>query len=191
MTKIISFFLFIGLTGCQFLGTIANGAHKAYTVLADDRSFGDDMRDFRINLEVRDALGKQKNSLALDVEVTVFEGEVLLTGAVPDANLIQHAMRAAWSVDGVKKVYNYIRMNDPLPLDEVTQEAAWAAKIRTELGMTSGISSSNYKLTLENGVVYLMGVRSSDEEYASALAVIKNSIGVDRVICLMRVPKES
>lgn len=179
------------LTGCQFWGTLANGAHKAYIFWADDRSFSDDLTDIRINLEIRDGLARQKGSLFFDIEVSVFEGEVLLNGAIPDIDLIQQILTVVWSVKGVRKVYNYIRIAEPLSVDRVATEAGIAAKIRTELGLTNGIESSNYKITLENGTVYLMGIQSSPQEYASALAVIKNTIGVEHVICLMRKPIES
>ncbi len=172
--------------GCQFIGTLANGGHKIYTLLADDRTLGDDVSDLGINLSVRDALMRQKASLALDIEVTVFEGEVLLTGAIPDADLIQEVLTATWSVPGVRKVYMYIRLNEPLSVDEVARDAAVATKVRAELGLTKGIESSNYKLVVENKTAYLMGIRSSDSEYEAALSVLKNSVGIDDVICLMR-----
>lgn len=191
MKCFIALILVCGLCGCQFLGTIANGAHKAYTFLADDRSWSDDVTDIRINLEIRDGLAREKGSLFFDIEVSVFEGEVLLNGAIPDVELIQKIMSVVWSVDGVRKVYNYIRVAEPLTVEEVAAEAGIAAQIRTELGMTAGIESSNYKLILENGVVYLMGIRSSRAEYEAAVAVIKNAMGVDRIICLMREPIES
>lgn len=176
--------MFLG--GCQFIGTLANGGHKIYTILADDRTLGDDVSDLDINLRVREALMRHKASLALDIEVTVFEGEVLLTGAIPDADLIQEVLTVTWSVPGVRKVYMYIRLNEPLSVDEVARDAAVATKVRAELGFTKGIESSNYKLVVENKTAYLMGIRSSDAEYEAALAVLKNSVGIDDVICLMR-----
>lgn len=186
--RICFFLIFFGMlpVGCQFIGTIANGTHKIYTVLADDRSLADDVSDIRINLEIRDALARHKGSLAFDIDVTVFEGEVLLTGAIPDILLIHEAIATAWSVAGVRKVYTYIRLNEPLSVDEVARDAAVAAKVRTELGLTKGVASSNYKLVVENKTAYLMGIRASDAEYETALAVLKNSVGIDQVICLMR-----
>ena len=64
------------LAGCQFFGTIANGAHRLYSIVADDRSSSDDWSDVGINMAVREALARRKGTLVIDVEVTVFEGEV-------------------------------------------------------------------------------------------------------------------
>lgn len=176
----------MGLTGCQMWGTLANGIHKTWVILADERTIADDVSDIRISLEAKDELARTDAKLAIDVTVTVFEGEVLLTGAVPSVEAVQNALTAVWQVAGVRKVYNYIRIAEALPMDEVAAEATVAMKIRTELGLTAGVAASNYKLILENQTVYLMGVKSSDEEYQTALTVIKNSVGVDKIVCLMR-----
>lgn len=178
------------LTGCQFLGTIANLGHRVYSIVADDRSTTDDISDVQINMAVRHALGGEKAALMLDVEVTVFEGEVLLTGAVPNADVLEKIMMAVWSVDGVRKVYNYVRVGDMPELSDTTAEAVTAAQIKTQMAMTKGINASNYKLMLENGVVYLMGICASEEEYQNVRAILMTTSGVEKIIFLTRKPIE-
>lgn len=180
-------FVFLLLGGCQFVGTIFTGVHRAGTFLLDDRPLSQDARDVRINWEVREALAKYDKKLFWDVEITVFEGEVLLTGALPHLDLIQEATERSWQVPHVQKVYNYIRVGEPAALTQVNQDAALSAKIRTELMLTRGIASSNYKLVMENGAVYLMGIIRSAAEFEQAAAVIKNTPGVEKVVSLMRV----
>ena len=182
--------IFLYLGGCQFLGTILNGTQRVYTIVADDRTTSDDLSDIQINAAVRNALGEKNGALMIDIEVTVFEGAVLLTGTVPRPDILTDIMTATWSVPGVRKVYNYVRVcESPSPV-EVAAEAAIASRIKTQLGLTAGIESSNYKLTLEGGTVYLMGVCAGDEEYAKVQAVIKSTDGVDKIIYLMRRPIE-
>ena len=44
---------------------------------------------------------------------------------------------------------------------------------------------------LENGVVYVMGLKKDADEWQKARAVIADSYGVDKIICLMQdLPKE-
>ena len=181
---------FFFLTGCQFFGTIANLGHRVYSIVADDRSTTDDISDVQINMAVRHALGGEKAALMLDVEVTVFEGEVLLTGAVPNADVLEKIMTAVWSVDGVRKVYNYVRVGDMPELSDTTAEAVTAAQIKTQMAMTKGINASNYKLMLENGVVYLMGICSGEEEYQNVRAILMTTSGVEKIIFLTRKPIE-
>ena len=141
------------LSGCQLAGTIVNGGHRLYSIIADDRSSTDDWSDIQVNLAVRDALGKRKAALMIDVEVTVFEGNVLLTGTVPNGDVLNDIMTAVWSVPGVRKVYNYVRVDEAPKLIDTATEAARAAQIKAKLGLTDGINAANYKLILENGTV--------------------------------------
>ncbi|MDR2901604.1 MAG: BON domain-containing protein [Lactobacillales bacterium] len=181
---LMCFFLF--LPACQFIGTIFNGAHKVAVTLMDDRSFSDDMADTRINLEIRDALMQQDARYGLDIEVTVFEGTVLLNGALPNLDLVGQVMQTAWSVEGVQKVHNYIRISDVADIVGVNENAAVSAKIRAELAMTKGIASSNYKIVMENNTVYILGIMADDAELSKAVAVIKDTVTVEKVIPLMR-----
>ncbi len=186
MKKILFLLILFFLSGCQFVGTLLNAGHKAYNILADDRQISDDLSDIQINLNVRESLARQIPTLAIDVEVTVFEGEVLLTGAIPNTDVIHTILTATWSVPGVRKVYNYIRLNSAQDIQDISLETAKAMQIKAELAVTAGIESANYKLILENGTVYLMGICSSEAEYQAVLAVLKNTDGVEQIVPLMR-----
>ena len=178
------------LGGCQFFGTIANAGHRLYTVVADDRSTDDDLSDMQINMAVRDKLGQRKAALMIDVEVTVFEGEVLLTGAIPNAEILNDILSDTWSISGVRKVYNYIRIDETPSIKDASTDAAIATKIKAQLSVTSGINTPNYKLVVENGTVYLMGICSSEDEYQKVQAILKTTDGVEKIIYLMRRPIE-
>ena len=169
-------------------GTLLNAGHRLDAMIADDRATEDDWSDVRINAAVRDAMGQRSAALIVDVEVTVFEGSVLLTGIVPKGDVLNDILTATWSVPGVRKVYNYVRVGEAPDALTTTGEAALATKIKTQLALTAGIDAPNYKLTLENGVVYLMGICSGKEEYTKVLAILKNTDGVDKVINLTRYP---
>ena len=95
------------LTGCQFIGTIYNAGHKVTSLVLDDRSLQDDYNDTKINLAIRRNLAQKDIKYFLDIEVTVFEGYVLLNGALPQTALIDEVIETVWKTNGVKKVYNY------------------------------------------------------------------------------------
>ena len=174
------------LSGCQIYGVLATGVRKVTTALLDDRSLSDDMYDTQLYITLRDAFVRVDPKLGLDVEPTVFEGTVLLTGAVPNIDLVDQIVEISWRTQGVRRVYNYIRLAEPPSLETVNTDAAISAKIRTELIFTSGIPASNYKLTMENGVVYIMGIAQNKEELELVIATIKRTVGVQKVIPLVR-----
>lgn len=174
------------LNGCQYLGTIFSATHKVASVVMDDRSISDDYTDTKLNLAIRHNLAQQKLSYAVDIELTVFEGAVLLNGALPAENYIDDVLKTVWQTEGVEKVYNYIRLAEPPSVDVVNEDAAMSAKIRYQLSVTRGISSVNYKITMENGVIYLMGIAQNREELDSVIAVIKNTVNIKDIIILTR-----
>lgn len=174
------------ISGCQLYGLMITGVRKVTTVVMDDRSLSDDVYDAQINLTLRDAFVQIDPKLGLDVEPTVFEGNVLLTGAIPNIDLVDQIVETTWQTEGVKKVYNYIRLANPPSLDVVNMDAAISAKIRTELIFTGGIPASNYKLIMENGTVYIMGIAKNKEELELVISCIKQTPGVQKVIPLIR-----
>ncbi len=182
----ICLFFLLNIGGCQYAGTIFSTTHKVASVLMDDRAVADDYNDTKLNVLIRNNLSQQKLSYAVDIELTVFEGAVLLNGALPDERYIDEVVRTVWQTEGVEKVYNYIRLDEPLSIDKVNEDAAVSAKIRYELSITSGVSSVNYKITMENGTVYLMGIAANQAELDSVVAVVKNTVNVKDVIILTR-----
>ena len=179
-------FICLNLTACQFMGTLFTGVQKVTTLVLDDRPLNDDVADTQLNLKLRDSYIKLDSKLSVDIDVTVFEGRVLLTGAVPDIDLVDKIVEVTWCTDGVKKVYNYIRIAEALSLTEVNTDAAISAKIRTQLMLTKDISSSNFKIVMENGTVYIMGIAQNLEELERVVHVIKDTFGVQKIIPLIR-----
>lgn len=171
------------LTACQFIGTIYSVGDKAANILMDDRPFAQDMRDISTNAAVRTELTQCDSKFFLDIEVTVFNDIVLLTGALPAPELIDTAVRATWRVEDVKQVLNYIRLDEPSSY-LASQDATLSAKIRWQLSITRGISSANYKITMDDGTVYIMGLTKSDEELSNVISVIRSTVGVTKFIIL-------
>lgn len=174
------------LSGCQYIGTVFSASHKVASVVMDDRALMDDYNDTKLNILIRNNLTQQKLSYAVDIELTVFEGAVLLNGALPNEHYIDEVARTVWQTNGVQKVYNYIRLDNPPSINVVNEDAVVSAKIRYQLSITRGVSSVNYKITMENGIVYLMGISENQAELDSVIAVIKNTVNVKDIIVLTR-----
>ena len=175
-----------GVCGCQIWTTLLNGVHSVGTVIADDRPVDEDVSDIALYASVRKNLSAAQANFLLDVQVTVFQKEVLLTGALPSIALIDQAIENTWKTPQVRRVYNYIRLGKTQSFVDTSAEAAVASAIKTQLILTKGIKASNYKIVVESGVVYVMGLETSAEEWEAAQAVIKNTVGVQKIIYLMQ-----
>ncbi|MGN0920079.1 MAG: YraN family protein [Alphaproteobacteria bacterium] len=181
--------LIFALGGCQIWTTLLNGVHSLGTVIADDRPVAEDVSDITLYATVRKNLSQANAQFLLDVQVTVFQREVLLTGALPDIELIDKAVAAAWQETDVRRVYNYIRLGKAQDFVNTSNDAAVASAIKTQLLLTQGIKTSNYKIVVESGVVYVMGLACSLDEWEAAREVIARIPGVQKIIYLMHEKK--
>lgn len=184
-------FLLFFLGGCQMWGTMISSVHSLVGVISDDRPLDEDASDIALYTRLRERLAQRDIKSILDVQLTVFQGAVLLTGALPNYDEIAQTVEAVWQTQGVNFVYNYIRMGKTLDPVQTSEEIALSSSIRTKLALTEEIKSSNYKLVLENGTVYVMGLKKDMEEWQKARAVIADTYGVDKIVCLMQDKKAS
>ena len=178
-----------GLSGCQIWTTLLNGVHSVGTVIADDRPMDEDVGDIALYASIRKNLSQAESKFLLDVQVTVFQGEVLLTGALPSIDLIDRVVETTWKTENVRRVYNYIRLGKTQDFVNTSSDAAVAGAIKTQLMLTKGIKACNYKIVVERGIVYVMGLEASSQEWETARAVIAETAGVQKIIYLMHEKK--
>jgi osmotically-inducible protein OsmY len=75
--------------------------------------------DERIREDINDRLTDEWNVDASDIEVSVSNGEVILTGYVMDLFQKRRAEKVAESVSGVKQVENQIKVDPEVPKDNL------------------------------------------------------------------------
>lgn len=185
--RILLLLLFAGLvSGCSFVGTAYNVGSKVGAVVMDERELKDDWNDTKINMFIRTNFLKKKISYVLDVEITVFEGEVLLNGAIPSVEDMERIVEIAWAAQGVTKVYNYIRLAEPSDLIKSSQDALIASSVRTRLMATPDITSVNYKITVDDGVLYMIGIAKNQKELDAVTNVIYKTDGITKVVSHLR-----
>ncbi len=186
MTKAFLFVCLMMLSACSFIGTAYNVGSKVGAVVLDERSLQDDWTDTRINVQIRSDLMAIKPTYALDIEITVFEGEVMLNGALPTVEDIETVVETAWKPSKVSKVYNHIRVQKPSDIFSTTDDALIASSIRTRLFLTQDVSSVNYKITVDEGTLYVMGIAKNQPEHDAVMNIIYATSGVEKVISHVR-----
>ncbi len=97
------------LSGC-ILAIGAGAAGGGYAVAAQERSLSDTARDAGIQAAVAQAWKNYNLKLNDDLNCTVYEGRVLITGTVTSDDWRAEAVKRTWQVDGVKEVYDEIQV---------------------------------------------------------------------------------
>ena len=111
ITLFILAFLFIfSQYGCSPTGILAGSGASTLIIAEDDRSAGGVIDDATIKVKITAKILASEQNLFLDIDSTVIEGRVLLTGIVQNQETRIEAVRKVWEVSGVKEVINEIQV---------------------------------------------------------------------------------
>lgn len=129
-----------------------------------------------VNLNKADPLLEDAN-----IDVTVYNGLVLLTGQVPTKELREEAGKVARELNNVRQVYNELQVLPNTAFLSRTNDSWLATKVRTKLMAHKDIDSSRVIVVVENSTVYLMGLltRIQAEKITD---VVRTTKGVSKVV---------
>ncbi len=168
----------LNLGGCVAL-VVGGAAVGAAAVINDRRTGGTIVDDQSIKLKISSALGKNEELVAkAHVNVTSFNGVVLLTGETPTEQLREKAGEVARHVEKVRRVHNEIEIAAPSAFVARSSDSLITSKVKAAL---IGIDASRVKVVTENGTVYLMGLLKREEADA-VVKQVQQVGGVQRVV---------
>lgn len=168
------------LQGCV-AAAVVGGAAVGTKAATDPRTVGTQVDDGTLELRVNTALSKDEQiKKEARINVTAYQGKVLLVGQAPNTGLAAQAKQIAMGVEGTTEVFNEIRQGTPISLGTASTDTWITTKVRSQLLTTDQVKSSNVKVTTENGEVFLMGV-VTDREGKAAADIASRVSGVKRV----------
>ena len=149
-------------------------------VAMDRRSTGIRAGDQVIESNVAKAVGSRWDS-GVHLNVTSYDGKVLLTGEVPTPAVRDEIEQLAKSTEYVRAVTNELVVGPEAGLGARTQDTYITSKVKARLVEARRLDANNVKVVTERGVVYLMGLVSPDEGSAAA-EVAASTSDVVRVV---------
>lgn len=116
-----------------------------------------------------------------NINVTSFDGIVLLTGQVSSADLIPIASAQVAPLRNVRKVHNELTVGGKTSYLSRTNDSWLTTKVKSAMAATEAADSTRIKVVTENGVVYLMGLVTREEADAAA-DIARNIQGVQKIV---------
>jgi osmotically-inducible protein OsmY len=173
------------LSGCIpiVLGGAAAGGYAA----GQERGVVDTAKDTGIKASVKDKFFRYNVDMASQVEITVWEQEVLLTGEVANPEWKDEATRLAFQADGVKAVHNEIEVTSRASLWDTAKDSWITTRLRSAITLDSKVRSLNYTVETVNGVVYIMGAARTQGELDLVTNYARNIPNVRRVVSFAHV----
>lgn len=168
------------LQGC--VGVFMAGAATTASVANDRRSVGSIVDDQSIEMRVANAIASRKDmDKASRIEGISLNGKVLLVGQTPYTQYRQEAEQLVAKQEGVRHVYNEIRIGQPAGFSQQSTDTWITSKIKTNMLTTKGMDSTRFKVITENGEVFLMGM-VTHEEADKAVNLTRSISGVKKVV---------
>ncbi|MBA4743409.1 MAG: BON domain-containing protein [Azoarcus sp.] len=167
------------LQGC--LPIMAGGAAAGAVIVYNDRRTSgayveDESIEWRARRRLRDRFGD-----AVNISVTSYNRNVLLTGQVPYSAMRAEAERIAAEVENVAGIANEIQVAGLSTLSERSNDAMLTSMVKARLVDEKRVSARHIKVVTEAATVFLMGIVKQSEA-AAATDVARTTKGVQKVV---------
>jgi len=172
----------INILGCSPANVLGSGAATGMVVAEGDRTLGTVVDDATIKVNIAAKFINSTDNLFVDVNTTVLEGRVLLTGLVKNQEIRIDAVRRVWEVEGVNEVVNEIQVGDRSSLKEYAQDVWITTQVKGLAAKTLGLRSIAYNFETIQGNVYIAGITSRPEQLEELIEATKTVKGVKEII---------
>jgi osmotically-inducible protein OsmY len=169
------------VTGCAPAVVVA-GVGATAVVATDRRTTGSQVDDEAIEFKIATAAGSSYGN-SIHVNVTSYNGTVLLTGEVPSTEVRNDIVNVAKTTPRVKIVDDYMVIGPVADLGDRTNDSYITSKVKARFVESDRLSAKDVKVVTERSTVYLMGIVSRDEGTAAA-EIAATTSGVARVVKL-------
>ncbi|WP_455198893.1 BON domain-containing protein [Kaarinaea lacus] len=171
------------MQGCPAPILIA-GATGGAIVATDERNTRSMVDDQLIESRAKDKLyADPEIAKKIHINVTSFNGIVLLTGETVNHSLRSSAVNYVRYMDNVRRVHNEIRVGNLTDLNSRTNDGWITSKVKAQMLTAKGFKSGQVKVVTESATVYLMGLVTK-EAGNKAADIARNVSGVKRVVKL-------
>jgi len=178
----------LALGGCPaaIVGGVAAAGGAGYAA-NQERGTGGSVDDFKIKTNIESAWIQTNPLMQRDLNVTVYEGRTLLTGAAPTTEFKAQAKEVASRVPRVRAVYDEIEVAPGEGAWQSAKDTWITSRVRTELAFNPNIRSVNYTIETVNQSVYLIGSARSQAELDIAQTVARTTPDVKRVVSYVEI----
>ena len=166
------------ISGC--VAVVAAGVGGAALVATDRRTTGTQVDDEGIELKISNQANTQYGE-RIHLNVTSYNGVVLLTGEVPDQGVWASIGNLAKNTEKVRVVHNELVVGPVTDIQARSNDSYITSKVKTRFVEANKFPPNAVKVVTERGVVYLMGIVSKAEGDAAG-ETAATTAGVVRVV---------
>ena len=186
ITKILIIPLLLALSfinyGCSPASVLATGGGSAMVVAEGERSIGTVIDDATIKVNIAAKFLNAENNLFVNINTSVLEGRVLLTGLVDNQEIRIDAVRLVWEIDGVKEIINEIEIGNRVTLKDYASDLWINTQARAVAAKTVGIKSITYNFETIQGKIYIAGISARPDLLDEMILALRSIKGVEEIV---------
>ena len=184
------FLLILLNQGCSPTGILATSGSSALVVAEGERSMGTVIDDATIKVNIAAKFLNAGNNLFVNINTSVLEGRVLLTGLVDNQEIRIDAVRLVWEVEGVKEIINEIEIGNRSTLKDYASDLWINTQARAVAAKTVGIKSITFNFETIQGKIYIAGITTRPDLLNEMVSVLKNIKGVNEIVNYVIIKEE-
>ncbi|NVJ93423.1 MAG: BON domain-containing protein [Methylocystaceae bacterium] len=155
----------------------------AVEAAVEDRSSQDIANDLSIKTKITAEVIDKMGSEVISINADVYEGQVMLTGAVDHKDIKEKAGMLTKGIKGVKRLFNEIMVIKPIDKDKgavenYVDDTVIESKINALLLDGGGVNVTNFRWRSVGGHVFLFGRALSAAEKDKAAGIVAGIKGV-------------
>lgn len=158
----------------------------AVEAAVEDRSSQDIASDLSIKTKITAEVIDKMGSEVISINADVYEGQVMLSGAVDNAGIKEKAGMLTKGIKGVKRLFNEIMVIKPIDkekgaVENYVDDTVIESKINALLLDAGGVNVTNFRWRSVGGHVFLFGRALSAAEKDKAAGIVAGIKGVQSV----------
>ena len=176
--------------GCSPASVLATGGGSAMVVAEGERSLGTVIDDATIKVNIAAKFLNAENNLFVNINTSVLEGRILLTGLVDNQEIRIDAVRLVWEVEGVREVINEIEIGNRATLKDYASDLWINTQARAIAAKIVGIKSITFNFETIQGKIYIAGISTRPDLLDSMMSALKNIKGVNEIVNYVIIKEE-
>lgn len=170
----------VQLNGCAVAAV--SGAATGIAMANDRRTTGaivedqtNEMKALKVCIQNQDIWKKSH------ISAISYNNTLLLVGQTPDENFKREVENEILQISKIQKVHNELAIKNPIPMSARSEDAWITTQIKAKMFGKRDLNPARVKVITEDGIVYLMGLTTEDEEM-KATEIARSTPGVEKVV---------
>ncbi len=149
---------------------------------ASSRSLDQSFSDLSGDVELKNVLFEDRSHDYGDIDTTLYEGRLLLTGTMRSEAGRRKLIENAWKAENIDAVIDEVVIGEKTSFGQGFEDGRIDKVLRARLIAHGDVSSVEYKIAVSGAVVYLIGAARNQKELDTVLAMARSIAGVEKVV---------